>query len=493
MTARLYPPGPKGRLFGLGLHLASQRDPLAFMERAARDFGDVVHFRLGRRHVYLFNHPEHVKHVLTTHYANFLKGRGVTRRGNFLGEGLLTSEGGFHRRQRQLTQPAFHHQRFDAYGAVMARLTREASAGWRACEPLDVLEAMRQITLPIASETLFGARVDGEHERIIAAFRTGLSRFRSFKSAAARASDRLSFLHRRRLRRARLDLESIVERIIVERRRTPDDRGDLLSLLLARPEEEDARLRDDRQIRDEAATLFIGGFENVATAMTWTWYLLAQHPEAEEKLHRELDGVLGGRLPAADDLPRLAYTRMVFEEAMRVYPPVPRLVRTAVREFEVGGYTVPAGSLVVVSQYLMHRDARYFPEPARFDPERWTPEAKRARPAYSFFPFGGGPRRCIGDGFAYMEGVLVLATLAARWRLRLASRDPVQTVATHFLHPRGTLSMIPERREAVARPGEFEFEREASAREGACERAQHAGEARVTLETRGEAACERVL
>jgi cytochrome P450 len=448
-----YPPGPKGTFFGANLHLAIQRDPLGFMERLAREYGDVVHFRLGRRHVYLLNHPEHVKGVLLTHYANFLKGRGHARRDNFLGLGLVTSEGAFHRRQRQLTQPAFNHERLGAYGETMARLTAEAAAGWREGERLDVLDSMRQITLPIASQTLFGTRVDTEHERIIEAFRMGLNRFRWFKPSGSRLGDRLSPARRRRDRQSRETIETLVSEIIKGRRREDEDRGDLLSLLLSRAVEEGEQLTSDRQIRDEAVTLFIAGFENIATALTWTLYLLAQHPEVEERLHAELDGVLGGRLPGAEDIPRLAYTRMVLEEAMRVYPPVPRLVRTALRDYEVGGYNVPAGSLVVVSQYLMHRDSRFWEEPERFDPERFTPEAKRARLAYTYFPFGGGQRRCIGDGFAYMEGVLVLATLASRWRLRLDPRNRVDLLATHFLHPKGPLSMTAERRDAAAPVG----------------------------------------
>jgi cytochrome P450 len=448
MKTLAYPPGPKGRLFGAGLHLSSQRDPLGFMERMAREYGDVVHFKIGRRHVYLLNHPEHVKDVLLTHYPNFLKGRGHTRRGNFLGEGLVTSEGGFHRRQRQLTQPAFNHERLAGYGDTMTRLAAETTRGWRGGDGLDVLEAMRQITLPIASQTLFGTSVETEHERIIDAFRTGLSRFRSFKPSGSRLADRLSPVHRHRAKRARDTIETLVSQMIAERRRVEDDRGDLLSLLLSRAGAEDEQLTSDRQIRDEAVTLFIAGFENVATALTWAWYLLARHPEAEARLHGELDEVLGGRLPTAADLPRLGYTRMVFEEAMRVYPPVPRLVRTALRDYQAGDYTVPAGALVVVSQYLMHRDRRYYPRPERFDPERWTPEARRERPAYAYFPFGGGPRRCIGDGFAYMEGVLVLATLASRWRLTLTSPRRVEVYATHFLHPKGPLTMRLEGRDA---------------------------------------------
>ncbi|HEX8338935.1 MAG TPA: cytochrome P450 [Pyrinomonadaceae bacterium] len=451
----VFPPGPKGRFLGAKLHLSIQRDPLGFMQRVAREYGDVVHFKLGRRRVYLLNHPEHVKGVLLTHYDNFLKGRGHGRKDNFLGLGLVTSEGAFHRRQRQLTQPAFNHGRLGAYGETMARLTAESAAEWREGESLDVLDSMRQITLPIASQTLFGTRVDTEHERIIEAFRTGLNRFRWFKPSGSRLANRLSPVQRRRDQQSRETIETLVSEIIAGRRREGgEDRGDLLSLLLSRAAGEGEELTSDRQIRDEAVTLFIAGFENIATALTWSLYLLAQHPEVEGRLHAELDGVLGGRLPAAEDIPRLAYTRMVFEEAMRVYPPVPRLVRTALRDYEVGGYTVPAGSLVVVSQYLLHRDPRFWDEPERFDPERWTPEAKCERPAYAYFPFGGGQRRCIGDGFAYMEGVLVLATLASRWRLRLDPRvGRVGLLATHFLHPTGPLLMTAERRDAPTPAG----------------------------------------
>jgi cytochrome P450 len=448
MKTLVYPPGPKSKFFGLELHLDSQRDPLGFMERMSCEYGDIVHFKIGQRHVYLLNHPDHIKDVLLTHYANFLKGRGIVRRDNFLGEGLVTSEGSFHRRQRQLTQPAFNHERFAGYGLTMSKLAADISGSWRAGDTLNVLEAMRQITLPIASRTLFGTKVETEHERIIAAFRTGLSRFKSFKPAATRISDHLSLIHRRRVRQARLQLETLVSQIIAKRRREEDNQDDLLSLLLSRAEAEGEQLTSDRQIRDEAVTLFIAGFENIATALTWTWYLLAQHPKVQEILHRELDSVLGGRLPTASDLPQLGYTRKVFEEALRLYPPVPRLVRTALRDYQVGDYTVPAGALVVLSQYLMHRDARYYTEPERFDPERWSPEARRERPPYSYFPFGGGPRRCIGDGFAYMEGVLVLATLASRWKLCLTSRVPIERKVTHFLHPKGALTMNAERRTA---------------------------------------------
>jgi cytochrome P450 len=445
---RPYPPGPKSKFFGVESYLASQRDPLRFMERLAREYGDIVHFKIGQRHVYLLNHPDYIKDVLVSHYTNFLKGRGIVRRDNFLGEGLVTSEGSFHRRQRRLTQPAFNHERFAGYGAVMAKMAADISQSWRAGESLDVLEAMRRITLPIASQTLFGTKVDTEHERIIAAFRTGLSRFRSFKPATTRIFDRLSLTQRWRVNQARFQLETLISQIIAERRSEEGDRGDLLSLLLSRTGTEGEQFTSDRQIRDEAVTLFIAGFENIATALTWTWYLLGKHPDVQQKLHEELDNVLGERLPTAADLPRLGYTRMVLEESMRIYPPVPRLVRTALRNYQIGGYTVPPGALVVVSQYLIQRDSRYYQAPERFDPERWTPANRAAHPAYSYFPFGGGPRGCIGEGFAYMEGILVLATLASRWRLLPTSPAPVELTATHFLHPKGSLAMRAERRAA---------------------------------------------
>jgi cytochrome P450 len=441
----VYPPGPRDRFLGAALYHNSQRDSLGFMENMVREHGDLVHFRIGRQHVYLLNHPDLIRDVLLTHYPNFLKGRGLLRRNEFLGEGLLTSEGDFHQRQRRQTQPAFHHDRVAPYGAIMSKLAADVSDSWQSGEQLSVLEAMRRITLSVISNTLFGSSVDVSHDEIIDAFRTGLSVFKSFRPAATRIVDRLLLLRRWRVRQAGIKFETLISQMIAERRRQQDDRGDLLSMLLSRNASENDQLITDRQIRDEAVTLFIGGFENIATALTWTWYLLAQNPQIQQRLYREVDTVLSGRLPTTEDLPHLTYTRMVFEESMRIYPPVPRLVRTALRDYKAGGYTIPAGAMVVVSQYLMHRDARYYSAPLRFDPERWTPAAKSSRPAYSYFPFGGGPRRCIGEGFAYMEGILLLATLASRWRFHLDSQAPVKTRVTHFLHP-VNLAMTVKRR-----------------------------------------------
>jgi len=219
-------------------------------------------------------------------------------------------------------------------------------------------------------------------------------------------------------------------------------------MLLSAQDEEDGGVMTDEQLRDEAMTIFLAGHETTANALAWTWYLLSQNPEAEARLHEELGEVLGGRQPAAEDLPRLRYAEMVFAESMRLYPPAWILGRRALEDYEVGGYLIPRGALVILSPYVMHRDARFFPEPERFDPERFTPEAKAARPQFSYFPFGGGPRRCIGEGFAWMEGVLVIATLAQRWRLRLAPGQRVAPQTGVTLRPRRGILMTPERREA---------------------------------------------
>ncbi|HEX8096496.1 MAG TPA: cytochrome P450, partial [Pyrinomonadaceae bacterium] len=242
--------------------------------------------------------------------------------------------------------------------------------------------------------------------------------------------------------RAKSKLDAIIYRLIEERRRSGTDRGDLLSmLLLAHDTEGDGGGMTDRQLRDEAITIFLTGHETTAAALTWTFYLLSQHADAETRLHAEVDEVLGGRLPTVADLPRLTYTEMVLSESMRLYPPAWGVQRMALNDCEIGGYRVPKGAQVLMSQYVIQRDARYFPDPLRFDPERWTPQAREARPQFSYFPFGAGPRRCIGEGFAWMEGLLLLATLAQEWRMRLAPRHVVALQPVMSLRPKYGMRM----------------------------------------------------
>jgi cytochrome P450 len=431
--------------------LSFSRDPLGFLRGLARDYGDVARFGNGAQEFFLLSHPDYVRDVLVTHHADFMKGRGLQRAKRLLGEGLLTSEPPLHRRQRRLAQPAFHRQRVAAYASLMVdyaeRLQRER---WREGRPLDVAQEMMHLTLSVVGQTLFGAETEAEAEEVGEAVTETMRSFTRFMLPFAELLDRLPLPSTRRFLRAKARLDAIIYRIIEERRASGEDRGDLLSMLLqAQDEEGDGGRMTDEQLRDEAMTIFLAGHETTANALTWAWLLLSQNPEAERRLHEELDAVLGGRAATAEDLPRLAYTEMVLAEAMRLYPPAWVLGRRALKDYEVAGYRVPAGSIVIMSQYVMHRDPRYFPDPERFVPERFAPEARAARPQFAYFPFGGGPRRCIGEGFAWMEGVLVLATLARRWRLRLAPGHPVETQPVVTLRPRHGMRMTPERRKVA--------------------------------------------
>ena len=448
MPSRTYPPGPKGALPGLPF-LSFTRDPLGFLTGVAREYGDVVYFGGVSQDFYLLNHPDYIKDVLVTHHASFMKGRGLQRAKRLLGEGLLTSEPPLHRRQRRLAQPAFHKQRINAYASLMVdyalRLERER---WRDGRTLDVAQEMMHLTLAVVGRTLFGTETEAEAEEVREALSASMASFARFMMPFAEFFSRLPLPANRRFTESRARLDRVIYRIIEERRASGEDRGDLLTMLLkAQDEEGDGTGMSDEQLRDEAMTIFLAGHETTANALAWTWFLLSQHPEAEARLHKELEEVLSGRPPTAEDLPRLRYTEMVFAEAMRLYPPAWILGRRALEDYEVGGYTIPRNALVILSPYVMHRDPRYFPDPERFDPERWTPEAKAARPQFSYFPFGGGPRRCIGEGFAWMEGVLVIAALAQSWRLRLVPGQRVEPQPVVTLRPRRGVQMTPERRE----------------------------------------------
>ena len=439
-------PGPKGAPL-VGHLFAIRRDPLGFLLSAARDYGDVVPLKIGPERAYLLNHPDHIRDVLATGNQNFVKSRGVKRAKIFLGEGLLTSEGEFWRRQRRLAQPAFHRQRIASYGAVMVEQARRRSARWRDGERFDLGKEMMQLTLAIVGKTLFNADVEGDAEEIGAALKVIQQNFNRLLLPFAEWLDKLPLPANLRLWRAIETLDAVIYRMITERRLSGADQGDLLSmLLLARDEEGDGRGMDDRQLRDEALTIFLAGHGTTANALTWAWYLLSQNPVAEAEFHAEIEAALGDRTPEIEDLPNLRYTEMVFTEALRMYPPAWASGRRAVNDYEIGGYRIPAGASVLLSPWVTHHDPRYFPDPFGFKPERWTPEARAERPKFSYFPFGGGSRICIGKSFARMKGVLLLATLAQHWRLRLASGQSVEPRAIITLRPACELWMTLERR-----------------------------------------------
>ncbi|MEW6209244.1 MAG: cytochrome P450 [Acidobacteriota bacterium] len=426
-----------------------RRDPLNFLTRIARRHGDVVLFYLGPRRIYLVNHPDYIRDVLVTHSRNFIKSRGLQMAKRFLGEGLLTSEGDAHLRQRRLAQPAFHRQRINAYAQAMVACSARTSDRWRDGETLDIAQEMMRLTLAIVGKTLFDADVESEAKEIGAALTSIMQLFDRITKPFPEILNRLPLPSNFRFRRASRRLDETIYRIINERRRSGEDRGDLLSMLLVATDTEgDGTGMTDRQLRDEAMTIFLAGHETTANALSWTWYLLSQHPEVEARLHTEIDEVLQGRLPEADDFARLKYTEMVLAESMRLYPPAWAMGRQVIDDYKIDSYTIPSGTIILMSPYVMHRDERYYTEPFRFDPERWTEEARQARPRFSYFPFGGGPRVCIGEQFAWMEGVLVLAMLAQRWRMRLAPDQDVKPRPLITLRPKGGIQMKTERRES---------------------------------------------
>ena len=444
----MMPPGPKGHLL-VGVLPEFRRNPAEFLEKMARQYGDVVYLPLGRQHIYYVGHPEAIRDVLVTHQNKFKKSRMLERARVLLGDGLLTSEGQHHRRQRRLVQPAFHRDRLAGYGAVMVERAAIVREQWQPGQPLDVLAEMMRLTLAIVAKTLFSTDVDSEADEIGAALTQVFDLFEVILMPFSELLEKLPLPAVRRFKRARKRLDDTIYRLIAERRASGRDTGDLLSmLLLARDEEGDtsgAGGMTDTQVRDEALTLFLAGHETTADALTWAWYLLARHPQAEAAFHAELDSVLSGRLPAFEDLPRLRYTAGVFSEALRLYPPAWGIGRRALEDYPIGGFVIPARSVILMSPYAVHRDPRWFPEPEVFRPERWLVENQELQ-KFAYFPFGGGARVCIGERFAWMEGALLLAAIAQRWRLRLEPGHRVETHARITLRPKHGMRMLPERR-----------------------------------------------
>ena len=445
MSVRTRPPGPKGHPL-TGNLFDYTRDHLGFLTRCAREYGDVVRLRFVNVPVYLLNHPDHVEYVLVKNNRNFIKSKGVRHSLGFLGDGLLTSEGDFWRRQRRLAQPAFHRERIDAYGGVMVECAERAISGWKGSETRDVHEDMGRIALDVVAKTLFGTLLTVEFEQVGAALETITQRFTGRGGVLFHIPEKVPTPANLRFRRAVRLLNGIIYKIIEERRAGSEGDGDLLSMLLEARDEETGESMSDRQLRDEVMTIFLAGHETTANALSWTWYLLARHPEAEARLLEELGEVLGGCAPTVGDLPRLRYTDMVVKESMRLYPPAWAFGRETVEDCEIGGYHVPAGTQLVMSQWVMHRDPRYYERAGEFRPERWVDGSVEKLPPYAYFPFGGGPRLCIGHSFAKMEAVLLLATITQKFRLRLALDRPVEPQPSITLRPRNGMRVALTRR-----------------------------------------------
>jgi cytochrome P450 len=443
-----HPPGVSGMAL-LRMWPQFRRAPLQTFTSLARQFGDVIQMK-GLWTAYQFNHPRDIEHILQTNYRNYRKSKFYAEGKSSIGNGLLISEGEFWRRQRRLAQPAFHQQRIAGFAKIMTDSTEAMLEAWQPFaqrgEPLNISTEMMRLTLRIVGFALFSTDLSHDTDvigRSLAVAREHLIR-RTWQPIRLPIS--IPTQRNRNYLQAIRAADKVIYGMIAERRRRQHvettEADDLLTMLMRARDEETGEAMSDKQLRDEAATIMFAGHETTALALSWTWYLLSQHAEVERKLHTELAAVLGGRTPTFEDIPQLKYTVMVIEEAMRLYPPAWVIGRMAVNDDLVGGYHIEAKSEIILLPFVTHRHPDFWENAEAFDPERFSPERSESRPRYAYFPFGGGPRQCIGNNFAMMEATLVLATVAQRYRLRLVPDHPVEPEPSVTLHARHGIKMI---------------------------------------------------
>jgi cytochrome P450 len=445
-TADKFPPGPSEGLKRWSLGPVSG-DPLKYFTKIAHEFGDVAGMRILNFRSIFINHPDAIESVLVTNARKYTKGRVLRANRRVFGEGLLVSEGEFWLRQRRLAQPAFHRARIASYAATMVEYAERMAGGWRDGEQRDIHQEMMKLTLQIVGKTLFGADVDRDAQDVGQSLELLLELGANFRRAIF-VPEWLPTPTNIRKNRAVEKIEKVLYRIISEKRASGRDAGDLLSMLLAAQDEDGSRMTD-RQLRDETITLFLAGHETTANTLAWAWWLLAQNLVVEARLHAELDAVLGGRTPTLEDLPKLAYAGHVITESLRLYPPAWGMARLAIEDHEVAGYAVRKGMGVAMAQWVVHRDPRWYDAPAEFRPERWEGDLLKRIPRFAYFPFGGGPRQCIGNTFALMEATLVLAAMAQKFRFQVQKGHPVVPLASITLRPRHGIAVVLEKRPAT--------------------------------------------
>jgi len=443
-AGRTAPPGPRGISF-LWRLLRSPDGWLDFLAACQRQYGNVVFFRFLGVPACLINDPAGIERVLVTDHQNFTKSMDYRALSRVLGQGLLTSEGEFWKRQRRLVQPAFFRDRILSYGVLMTSYTARLMETWQSGEVRDVHHDMMRVTLEIAARSLFNVAIEGDTGTIGKALAVVMNEMPKLAGFAF-LPDWVPVPGLGAFRRALADLDKIVYGIIRARRDTGEHPGDLLDMLLDARDENGAGM-SDLQLRDEVMTLLLAGHETTANTLAWTLYLLAQNPAEQARLEAEVRTVLDGHMAEAASLHRLPYTQMVLMEAQRLYPPAWAIGRKALRDFEVSGYRLRAGTNVIVSQWVLHRDPHLYPHPERFDPERWREEAsgRRSLPKFAYLPFGAGPRVCVGASLALTESALVLATLMQRFRFSLASSEPVKAFPSVTLRPKQGLHLRVER------------------------------------------------
>ena len=429
-------PGPSSWLPGASF-LKFRRDPLKFFADTQRTYGDIARFTFGPQQVYLVSHPEWIEDVLVNSAKKFHKGVALQRAKRLLGEGLLTAEGKAHLKQRRTIQPLFHRQQVQRFADAMVTHAVRWRESIAAEATIDMTHDMAALTLAIVGETLFSSNVQSDADEVREALTAAVQSFGIAFLPGLEYFEKLPLPMFVRVRKARERLDAVIHRVIAERR-SGESQADLVSMLLAArdPENPDGQGMSDQQIRDEAMTIFLAGHETTANAMAWTWHLLGSHPQVEATLHAELTRVLDGRTPSVEDVPKLDYTRAVIAESMRMYPPVWTMGRRAIEQHVIAGHTIEPGALVIMSQWIVHHDQRWWTSPDTFNPDRWA--EKSDRPKYAYFPFGGGTRICIGESFAWTEAILLLATIAQRWRFEAETQPSMEPRIT--LRPKG-LSM----------------------------------------------------
>lgn len=444
-----FPPGPSSIIAGRLLR-DFMRDPIHMLLQTAEKYGDVSHFKLGKQHIFLVNNPELIENILIRDYRNFVKSRRLQLSKRLLGEGLLTSEGEFHDRQRRMMQPSFLPNRVKSYGAAMIDSAEKMISGWRDGQVLDIHAQMMHVTSAIITKAVLGSEIsDEESDRVNQALVSSMKYLDRIQMPLGEFVQRIPILPvNKDFRSAKVVLDTLVYRMISEHKSRGGQAGepDLLDTLIAAGKSDAKLAREwDRQVRDEVMTIFLAGHETTANALTWTLYLLSQNPECESKLFDELARVLqdgaGLRAPSIDDIHALQYTEKVLRESMRMYPPAWTLARQAVQDYKLDGYTVPAKSIIVMSQYVMHHDPRFFAEPNRFIPERWTNEFRAQLPRFCYFPFGGGIRGCLGESFAWTEGILLLATICRNWSMTHDPSHRVEALPIITLRPKHGMRM----------------------------------------------------
>lgn len=440
------PPGPKPKI-ALSNVFSFRKDSLSFLKRLANQYGNIVHFKLGPYRVVLLNHPDLIKQILTTHNNNFVKGRPLEMAKELMGEGLLTSEGEFHKQQSRIIQPAFHSKMMNNYAPVMTFYANNLMNKWNDGMTVDIFSEMVEMSIEIAGETMFGIDIKKEVPEITQSLENIIHLFGRITLPFSEYLIKLPLPSTYRFYKAKAQLDNIIYDIINARKKCRLDNGDLLSLLLnAQDQIGVSGGMTDQQIRDQALTLFLTGFDTTSLALSWTWYLLSQNPETEHKLHEELDNVLNGRIPTINDVPNLVYTKMVFAESMRIYPPIYVIARQALEEFSISDYVIPAKTIVLMSPYLIHHDERFHHNPEQFNPDSWNNKNAYQQSRFDYFPFSRGARSCIGQHYAWLEGVLVLASIAQNWKLEMVSNKPVEFEQLINLRPKNGIKMKLSRR-----------------------------------------------